>query len=122
MVQFLRGNYIVHNQLDLQVKRSAKMRLMSVMASLPLFLAVSGCISPMQQFKLGLDTCGLSKTRSLIGGSIDDVDMDVVVGEKYLTRLVDPRVPDRVYTTDLRVRRQNVVLDDNGVFIESYCG
>ena len=98
------------------------MRFIKVLVSLPVFFAVSGCLSPMQQFKLGLDTCGLSKTRSLIGGTIDVVDMDVVVGEKYLTRLVDPRVPDRVYTTDLRARRQNVVLDQNGVLIESYCG
>lgn len=100
----------------------AKMRKIPVMSSLLLFFAVSGCVSPMQQFKLGLDTCGLSKTRSLIGGMIDDIDLDVVVGEKFRTRIVDPRVPDQVLTTDLRVRRQNVVLDENGVFKEGYCG
>ena len=92
------------------------MKRVTVVSSLLFFFAMSGCVSPMQQYKLGFDTCGSSKTRSLIGGVIDDIDMDAMVGEKFDTRRVDPRIPDRVYTTDLRVRRQNVVLDEDGVF------
>ena len=86
------------------------------------FLFLTGCLNPMQQYKMGMDTCGISVTKPLLGKKIDEVDLDELLGEKFLHRVVDPRLPDHIYTSDLRVRRQNLILDNEGVFLESRCG
>ncbi|MEL7283496.1 MAG: hypothetical protein AAGJ68_03250 [Pseudomonadota bacterium] len=102
----------------------------SVMLSL---LFCGGCLSPLQKYKLGMDTCGLKLTKPLIGKPIADVDLNELFGEEFRYYVSDPNDPNRVgaptgdgrvhvRTANLRTNRQNLVLDEDGNLVSSYCG
>ena len=96
-------------------------------------LVCGGCLSQLQKYKLGMDTCGLKLTKPLIGKPIRDVDLNELFGERYGYHVSDPRGPKRVgapigdgrvhlRTADLRTDRQNLVLDEDGNLPSSHCG
>lgn len=63
----------------------------------------------------GDPACGLDRLRDLVGQQIDDV----TIPDDIMHRILRPGMP---MTRDFRPMRLNILVDDQGLVTEAYCG